>query len=404
MLHLASRKAAPTRCAAQHATYTVYHVPAPARAPALPRQPQDLAIVLDISASMAGPAKLERVKRAIAPVVRDLREGDLLTLVTVGSSASVRFERMGAGKRKEILALLQALQPTASRGAASEATDLDAGLEAAQLSLEAGAGGGAPRTLLQRIFLFSDGLTTGDCEQHAALLQRVEELQRRGVLTSAFAPGAECDRSLMIAIAQAGRGHFASLDIPESVDAVRAAAADTIRPFATEAQLFLTPMRGALELRAHGHRRRRAPGRPEAAGIGATEAVPLGALRFFGTAELLVEVRLPALLSGMTFAAYELALRPWGAAGPVSTLTGFANITTVRRGRQAAPPHHGVRILRELLSLTLRDDGSSWAAGEDVKQRLDRLAADAMRVEQADPSLRSLGLVARVLAVRERLQ
>lgn len=369
-----------------------------------------MAIVLDVSESITGDLKLQRATQVLVSIVEDLLDGDRISLVTVGGSVQVEFEHLiAAERRQDVLRLLQALQPSKTSGQGRhggivhESTDLLAGLEAAERVLESGSALGvtrAPGEPLRRVLFLSHGRTTTDCVVHAELLELVERMQRRGMLTSVFALGTDHERSLLPAIAEAGRGDFVNLDSPESLDVARAAVTQVVQPVATGLELWLTPLHGAEELRTHGHRRRGGRTKHDLAGLRSAEVVPLGTLRFFATLELLVDLRLPPLRAASDYLFYELAFTIGGAQ---AVLSGHARIDVLRTGVKAAAPHRSVGLFKQFSELVLRDGSASRAEEADVARRLRRLAAEAARAELGDPAFRCFGLAQRSLAALGRL-
>lgn len=219
----------------------VVSVPQAAHASGGPRRGLALAVALDTSGSMDGPAgvpdgspmafsiprlgmsshassggpncKMERCKVAVWEAVSLLGDEDMASLTAFSSMARTLFPMapMTEANKTKFKKVLDKL--LADGGTALQAGWAEAGKEAAK---------GIDRKLLCRVALFTDGeASTGERDPEALSAQSAK-LAELGVSTSCFGVGASFNEDLLCAMADAGEGNFRYIP-----DAMLAAAAAT---------------------------------------------------------------------------------------------------------------------------------------------------------------------------------
>jgi len=160
--------------------------------------PVAIAVVLDVSGSMAG-EKIEQAKRAVIELVRAMRPSDRVAVVTYSDTATTLVPLGEVGQVGATLeAAVRSLAP-------QNGTNIPAGLEQG-----AGALGEAPEGLVRRIVLVSDGLDTSGRGLGYAT-ERVRVTAARGITASALGIGADYDERYLSTVAETGRGNYAFL-------------------------------------------------------------------------------------------------------------------------------------------------------------------------------------------------
>jgi Ca-activated chloride channel family protein len=243
-----------------------------------------LAIALDVSGSMSG-GKLEQAKLAARRLVERLGDGDELALVAFSDGArTLPLARMDEGGRAAALLWIDGL-------GTEGATNIGAGLEAAEAALLAGTGAG-------RIVLVSDGKATVGLVTRPALEARALEAHARGLTLTAIGVGTDFDPGLMRGMAQSGGGFYGDLRQPEALEVVLAQELSQARaPLARNVTLTFQPGDAAV-VSAAGRTLRQG-------GDGATVWLPdLGS---GASARVLVKLRVPSGTSAVALLRPKLA-------------------------------------------------------------------------------------------------
>lgn len=174
------------------------------------RPPFNLALVLDVSGSMAGD-KLAYTKQAAAYLLDQLRENDRAALVVYDSHVRVlgEMQPITAQNRTTLQEQIEALR-------AGSMTNLSGGwLEGCRqvgLVLASGA--------VNRALLLSDGLANVGITDREELGEHALQLSQRGVTTSTFGAGNDYDEHLLEVMANQGDGNYYYIDRPESIPAI----------------------------------------------------------------------------------------------------------------------------------------------------------------------------------------
>lgn len=202
-------------------------------------QPVSLAVVIDVSGSMAG-TKMLQAKNAARSLVNRLSDDDSLALVAFSDSALTwPLTRMNGEGRARALTWIDQLGPQGS-------TNISAGLQAGEAAL-------GTSELSRRLVLVSDGkATTGDIDR-SSLERRALGTHERGTTLTAIGVGDDFDPGLMRGLAQSGGGFYGDLRQPEALEVVLAQELELARkPLARNVMLELAPGDGVTVVAAAG--------------------------------------------------------------------------------------------------------------------------------------------------------
>ena len=160
------------------------------------RSPVALALVIDTSGSMAG-EKIEQARAAAARLVEQLENGDVLSVVTYGRSAStvIRSEELGAD-RSAVLAAIAGISTSGN-------TCMSCGMEEAYSTL-----GRAPRGHVRRAVVLSDGQANEGITSASGLADLAARAGDGGAVTATIGLGSDYNEHLMSEVAIAGTGAY----------------------------------------------------------------------------------------------------------------------------------------------------------------------------------------------------
>jgi Ca-activated chloride channel family protein len=192
-------------------------VSAPALSPerqARPRQPLNLALVIDRSGSMSG-SKLSYARKAARFLVGELSERDRLAIVTFDDEVEVLVPSQPVQDPK---LFIRAINTIHSGGTTALFDGWLAGAMQVANHLDPAA--------LNRVLLLSDGDANVGVVDSAEIAAKVAGLSQRGISTSAFGLGAGFDEDLMRAVAGAGDGTLAFIESPTQLEDLYASELD----------------------------------------------------------------------------------------------------------------------------------------------------------------------------------
>eukprot|EP01084_Bolivina_argentea_P253706 426284_1 len=197
------------------------------------RQPNELAIVLDVSGSMIIENRIQYAKSAIKQIVNDLIDGDIFHLIVYSSGAETLFKN---GNQSQITNIINKIDSIEAGGS----TNMYSGLRKAYKILKNN--GKLRKKMKQRVFLFSDGwVNDGDVRTDEAILNKIDRKKLKyGITTSSFGVGLDFNRPLLNNMSIVGEGDFFYIDSAERIEfVVNIAKRSYQSTIATRTKLFL---------------------------------------------------------------------------------------------------------------------------------------------------------------------
>lgn len=166
------------------------------------RKPATLTFVIDVSGSMEGETRLELVKKSLALLLEELREGDRVGIALFGSRGVEYLSHRDVSARAEILEAINSLK---TEGATNIEEGLKVGYDMAGREFAAGR--------INRVILCSDGAANVGATGPGALLETVAQQRRKGITLSSvgFGMGGYNDH-LLEQLGDRGDGHYAYVD------------------------------------------------------------------------------------------------------------------------------------------------------------------------------------------------
>jgi Ca-activated chloride channel family protein len=236
----------------------------------------DLAIVLDRSGSMSGD-KIRAVKQAALDLLKELEEGDHVTLITYSSDVSVHEDHLRTDA-SGVTALRNHLLPIDSGGgtalgpAVMQTLDL---LEARRSKDE-----------LHHVILFSDGQANNGEDRPEVLGQRAADGFRHGVSVSTLGVGLDYNEDLMTRLADEGGGRYQFIKDASAIPQVLGdELAGLVSTVASEVEVDITPAEGIEIVDVFGYPVTREDGQVR---------VRVGSLAAGQTRDIVVRLQLPA--------------------------------------------------------------------------------------------------------------
>ncbi len=258
--------------------YLLASITAPAARPRADRLPVNIALVLDRSGSMDGESKFPLAVEAVRQALRLLTSTDRFSLVVFDERVDVVMPSTlaTADARKRALRELAQVRPRGN-------TDLCAGWMHGGTELADHIAEGT----ITRALLLTDGQANHGETNREVLAHHAAELNRRGIVTSAFGVGADFDERLLRDIATEGGGNFYFVQTAEQIpDLVTSELGEALEVVVPRAELAVTVPRGAEVRVLNRFRTRKSPGRT---GI----TVELGDLVSAQELDVVVRVKFP---------------------------------------------------------------------------------------------------------------
>jgi Ca-activated chloride channel homolog len=174
------------------------------------RPPLTLAVVVDVSGSMASAGKIDFVRQGLATLIEDLGDDDRLALVTYSSTAQV-VAAMGpvGGRRASLLAIAEGL-------VASGGTNLYAGLELGYQQVQAV----YDLERQNRVIMLSDGMPTTGTTDDGSILDMSAGYNAEGLGVTTIGLGTDFNPLLMRGLAEQGHGNHYFLENSSAVQEV----------------------------------------------------------------------------------------------------------------------------------------------------------------------------------------
>jgi len=182
--------------------YVILEMQAPVEARRAPSPPLNVCIVIDRSTSMTG-EKMDVVKSTAIQILRNLRQQDILSVVTFSDRAEVIIPAAYHQDRVRLEARVQMIQPGGG-------TEIFQGLEAAAKEVVQS----LDSKRLSHIILLTDGQTYGD-EQEC--LELASKLGEQGVGISAMGIGREWNDVFLDVLATRTGGSSAYIAEPQDI-------------------------------------------------------------------------------------------------------------------------------------------------------------------------------------------
>lgn len=182
--------------------YVIMDMQAPVESRRAPSPPLNVCIVLDRSTSMTG-EKMDVLKATAIQILRNLRQQDILSVVTFSDRAEVIIPAAFHQERARLEARIQMIQP-------SGGTEIYQGLEAGAKEVMRSLDG----KRLSHIILLTDGQTYGDEQQCIELASKLGE---RGVGVSAMGIGMEWNDVFLDVLATRTGGSSAFIAEPQDI-------------------------------------------------------------------------------------------------------------------------------------------------------------------------------------------
>lgn len=174
-------------------------------APDLPddvRRPVSLAVVMDVSGSMAGRGKIDNARMAAAELVAQLGPQDSFSLITFSDQGRVLQPLTTVEDAARIQRLIQGISPTGG-------THLSSGVELGMDQLSSPSLEG-----VRRVVVLSDGMANIGVTDPVALARMAGLNVEKGVSLSAIGLGLDYDEDLLTAMSDAGGGAYHFVDRP----------------------------------------------------------------------------------------------------------------------------------------------------------------------------------------------
>ncbi|AWN24274.1 hypothetical protein DKM44_14410 [Deinococcus irradiatisoli] len=173
-----------------------------------PRQPLNLALVLDRSGSMAGPA-LKLAKRAAQHAVRQLGPEDRVSIVAFDSTVEVVVPSTAVTQAETIVQAIEHLR-------SGNSTALYAGWVAGMQEVQSQ----RHHYSLNRVLLLTDGLANVGPRNPDALASQVAQALGTSVSTSVIGLGNHYNEVLLETLALSGDGNYTYVEEPSQLEAV----------------------------------------------------------------------------------------------------------------------------------------------------------------------------------------
>ena len=333
----------------------------------------NIAIVLDQSGSMSG-RKIEEAKRAAIMAIDQLREDDIVSVVTYQSTVDVLVPATKLYDREAIRRAIRGIR-------AGGKTALFGGVSKGARELEKF----LDRNRVNTLLLLSDGLANVGPSSPGELAQFGESLGRQGISVTTIGLGLQYNEDLMTRLAMASDGnHFFVEDEGDLEAAFATEFDDVLSTVAQEVTIHIHCPKGVRPIRMVGRQARIS---------GQDVHASLNQLFRDQTRYLLLEVEVPAASAGKVQRVADVMVGYHDLmAGSRATLQGGASVTfsnsatTVeqRRNRDvmvAVASQFGVE--RNEVATALRDEGKIEEAREAFRANSAYLKKEAEKFDDA---------------------
>ena len=334
------------------------------------RAPVNVAIVLDRSGSMEG-RKLEEAKRAAIMAIGQLRDDDVVSVVTYESTVDVLVPATKLYNRE---AIRNAIRGITSAGKTALFAGVSKGSRELRKFLD--------RNRVNTLLLLSDGLANVGPSSPGRLAQLGASLAREGITVTTIGLGLQYNEDLMTRLAMASDGNHFFIENETDLEAA----------FATEFGDALSTVAQGVTIHIHcsgGVRPLRVIGR-EAQISGRDVHASLSQLYRDQTRYVLLEVDLPAANSGTVRPVADVTVSYHDLfTGSKATLRGDTSVTftdsraaverTINRDVQVAVVSQ-TAAERNIVATALRDEGKVEEAREAFRSNSSYLEKNAAKL------------------------
>jgi Ca-activated chloride channel homolog len=326
------------------------------------RPPINLALVIDTSGSMAGES-IERARAASIELLGRLSKGDVISVVTFGSTAEVLVPSTVLGD--DITPIRSKIEEMSANGTTDMAGGLAAGLVQVREHFD-------PKGI-NRIVFVGDGVPNDP----APIMPQVQSAAQQGISITTLGLGIEYDETLLGQIAQQSGGSFHFVEDPAKLAGVFDGEVLRLKHMvANGSTLTLTPGPGVVLDGVLGL---------AAARSGRSLVVQVGNLAEGESRDVFVRVRVGEHPAGVTVELLDAALQYADAVGEGAALNERAFVAAsassdkdeVAKGRDADIEHAALRL--RVADLTVRAIAS--ARGGDLLGAR-RLCDEAIKLAQ----------------------
>eukprot|EP00759_Apiculatamorpha_spiralis_P003175 PhF_6_TR11536/c0_g1_i1/m.18517 len=160
------------------------------------RQPIEIALVLDVSGSMAG-TKLDQLKTAVKALIAQLRDGDIIHVIPYHSNPTVVIANKALEPdREDIYAIVDNMR---AEGGTNISDALTVGFDLLQRS---------QHQVLRRMFLYSDGQPGSGYIRPDQFTPLTQQFAERDIALYTFGIGTDINADLMQSLADQCQGHY----------------------------------------------------------------------------------------------------------------------------------------------------------------------------------------------------
>jgi|Deesub1362A_J573_1020465.scaffolds.fasta_scaffold01906_1 Ca-activated chloride channel family protein len=207
------------------------------------RRPLNLALVLDVSGSMAYDGKMRALKTSLSTFLRSLQPDDWVAIVTYSDQAGVLQPPRPVGHGRWIEPIIYGLHPDG-------ATNLHAGL---MLGFQMVERNFDPQRN-NRVILLTDGIANRGVTDPQRIAQEALAYTERGIYLSTIGLGIDMNDELLSTLARQGRGAYHFIDSYQEMEKVfMEEVSGLVQRAADQVRVTVRPLSGATLLRVTGY-------------------------------------------------------------------------------------------------------------------------------------------------------